>query len=696
MKKKSILFLLVTLFISSMFFAQSNALISANRKTALRCLDLAEKYILAEDWENALVQSELGLSYDNSISDLEFTKASSLNHLNYSKTQVLETINFAFTKDNWVNYNYDRARILYADLLSDTGSYDKSIEILNMEPFIYSADAEFIRIKNYYRMGTSDSISQARARLDSSRKIYSKDYRFPHIFFLFEVMFLNYSERNGTQYEIPQNVYDIAKSYIAKIPDYKKADINLETMALLFCQNQEDQERLLKALGQKDRTSPFYAYVALKVGILSEEKAYNLFFDSLGEMVNLNLLENFSLLLKDQALRENFAERLNSFSGTLIIDEDLDLRNELIVKYDRGRAQYIKFDLNTDGIDEIYAACDYGSPLSVNFKSSNIELMYDVYPNVKSVSLNKRGMDFTYLNDDYKVSPFLMTLDQHFLNYQVSFYIPYINPEFVYPDEYELIKKASSLQIKTSERYDSKVVYTVYEGRPIFANFYSAEEQYAYSVIEPGLPFVRYVDYDNDTYFETAETYDIDEFGKYISQENSQMIKAAFGENIFTSKLYLKKVAIDRDNDTVIEFQEEFLENQGKVLSWDTDGNGLWDYQHITYPMSQEGSLVETIFYKSNGLPDVILRNINGSPSSLIHENHEYAIIQGSGENIFWIEKLGNIEDEKLITSQVANILEAGKIILVELEDESRYSVIKVDGKVYIRRLAKSEVIENE
>ena len=115
-----------------------------------------------------------------------------------------------------------------------------------MEPLLYSADSEFIRIKNYYRIASAASIAQARARLNSSRRIYPKDTRFPNLFFMFEMAFMNYAERSGAVYEIPELVQTIADSYIAKLPDYSSADIESEIIALLFCKG-EEQKRLLKA-----------------------------------------------------------------------------------------------------------------------------------------------------------------------------------------------------------------------------------------------------------------------------------------------------------------------------------------------------------------------------------------------------------------------------------------------------------------
>ena len=67
-------------------FAQGSAL-SANRNTALRCLKLAENCLLAKDWSNALKQADLGLTYDDSISDLIYVKAAA--QINQDKTKVL-------------------------------------------------------------------------------------------------------------------------------------------------------------------------------------------------------------------------------------------------------------------------------------------------------------------------------------------------------------------------------------------------------------------------------------------------------------------------------------------------------------------------------------------------------------------------------------------------------------------------------
>ena len=676
--------------------AQNKNAAAANRKTAERCLSLSESFMLNDDWQNALNQAELGLSYDETLSDLFYVKAAAQSNLGYKKAEVLETIKKSFEKDNWINYTKNSARILYADILCATGLYDESLAVLDMEPLLYSADSEFIRIKNYYRMGTSASIAQARARLNSSRKIYPKDARFPNLFFMFEMAFMNYAERTGTPYEIPELVQTIADSYIAKLPDYSSADIESEIVALLFCQG-EQQKRLLKAVGEKNQNNPLFAYAALKVGIISEEKAFNLFFDSSNNIYDLSILESFGTLLQDESLMANFADHLNSLEGTVYIDNDLDLINELTVTYERGRAKTILYDKNADGIEELYAVCDFGSPVSLSFNGGTMDLQYEMFPSVGRITDNTDGNIYHFLSFDFNYNPFEMTVDTLFTRFNVDFYIPLIDSEIEAPDKYLLAKNASSLEISTAERPGARVSYTVFDGRPVFAVFMSGATRYAYATIEPGCPFVRYADYDGDGSYETAETFDIDNENKYTEQSDIQIIKNIFGDGTFSEKLYLKKIEIDRNGDTVIEFSEQYLGNNGKISSWDTDGDGILDYEYIRYPDSKDGILLEeTILYSKLGEEYVSLQNENGTPVTLKFEGEVIDVVPGSIDDYFWVGEKGTVLQEQAIFNSIQNGITEGAVQLVETDDNQRLSVIKIGSAYFCKILAPSEVIEIE
>ena len=118
--KKKKFFLILFSFLFACVFGQS-AYESANKNMAVRCLKLAENCLINGDWNNALRQAELGLSYDETISDLIYIKAAAQIQLNEKKADVIVLIKKAFDCDNWVNYKKNGARILYDVLVCVTG-----------------------------------------------------------------------------------------------------------------------------------------------------------------------------------------------------------------------------------------------------------------------------------------------------------------------------------------------------------------------------------------------------------------------------------------------------------------------------------------------------------------------------------------------------------------------------------------------
>ena len=88
-KSVFVYFILMTVVVGFALAQNKNAA-AANRKTAERCLSLSESFMLNDDWQNALNQAELGLSYDETISDLFYVKAAAQSNLGYKKAEVLE------------------------------------------------------------------------------------------------------------------------------------------------------------------------------------------------------------------------------------------------------------------------------------------------------------------------------------------------------------------------------------------------------------------------------------------------------------------------------------------------------------------------------------------------------------------------------------------------------------------------------
>ena len=185
--KKILAFLTVVLISLPSFSARGNPS-SANRRTAVRYLQLAKQYAAEGRWAESDSQSRLGLQYDGSVADLWYMQAVARQALGGSRAEILPLVTKSLDgkETDWVDYNRDNARVLCADILCSSLRPRDAIKLLDSKPMVYSADAEFIRVKSYYSLGDKDSLAKARSRVDTARKVYPDDVRFAELFYNFE------------------------------------------------------------------------------------------------------------------------------------------------------------------------------------------------------------------------------------------------------------------------------------------------------------------------------------------------------------------------------------------------------------------------------------------------------------------------------------------------------------------------------
>ena len=166
----------------------------ANYRTAIRCYQQSRDYIEKSQWTNAFSQSELGLVYDDSISDLWFVNAYAGQRLGKSPAEVLPSIKKAVEQDKWIDYNKDGALLLYAELLSHTGESQRALEYLEDGRIYPSSSREYLKILCNYRIGTPESYERARQLVSDASRLYPDDMRFVQVFFKYEVNYdLSYS-----------------------------------------------------------------------------------------------------------------------------------------------------------------------------------------------------------------------------------------------------------------------------------------------------------------------------------------------------------------------------------------------------------------------------------------------------------------------------------------------------------------------
>ena len=708
--KKSIFSVIFSIYLFSLSAQNSYQL--ANRNTALRCLKLAENCLMSGDWNNALKQAELGLSYDDSISDLIYVKAATLMNMNSKKTDVLVQIKQAFELDNWVSGKKNGARILYADLLSDTGKYDDSMNLLDSQPFIFSADAEFIRIKNMYRMGTSQSIENARLKLNSAIRIYPSDSRFSNLFFMFEMALLQNYAILGINYEIPDIVKTIANYYISKLPDYDGKNLELELLASFFASS-DMQNRLVRAIDSKEQTvHPLLAVAGLQVGLYSEKKAVELFFETVENTFCLSDLEFLTLHLRDSEVLNFLLEKLLNYDGIVYIDSDLDLQNEIVIEYKTGRPLKIECDFDNDGTQDFYAQCDFGSPEIVQFRGEKVSVYYEEYPFVSKIifqndyendkSQQNGATVLNFFDKEFSFAPVELKKNDVFGMLGLDFYVPvFTNKQFSLPDFETLYQNAISIEYPVKERENAKVIYTVFKGNIISAVFLQNEKNYAFCNFS-NIPFGRAVDFDDDGVYETLEQYDlILENPDASSLYEPEFLTSIFGESFLyqlnkeNQKIYLQKISIDRNSNHFYEYAEEYLADNGKISFWDNNDDGIIDCKHIRFPQKKGASLQEeSVFYDKDGKMIVSISFVDKTPIKMFESDKEVLINAGENENIYWIENTQSVQIENQILESFKNI-EQGVVEIFESEN-LRFSVIKVEDNYFCKVLPKSEAVIEE
>lgn len=699
MKRKVIAVLF--LFASVFLFAQGhpngypnvlNDADSINRKTAQRCMQLAEKKLLSKEWKSAHDYAIMGLSYDNTVSDLVYIKAAAEYNLDYTKRDVLNLLDEAFEINEWIGYNLTGARILYADMLSEIGEYEKSNSIIDADPYVYSADAEFIRVKNGYRIGTVEAVDKARDRVFSARRIYPTDFRFINIFFIFEGTFKNLSEANHTEYEIPAVVQTIADAYIKRMPYDENPVDGIDILATMFT-DPENQLRLLKSIRVRDDENPLFAIVALKAGLLTEQEAFDLFFAVADHEINYEFLDIFIPMLTDEIVVEQLKDHLVAFNGILSVDTNLDFISELNIKYERGRAAEIHYDKECDGVEDIYAECDFGAPVSIQFPVNGKQLDYAIYPSVSSVVIGDEsdfgfipGTRFSFVNDDLQYSPFEMVLTSIFTDKEIEFYVPFINEEIDVPTDNLMFEKSSCVGFSIGEREDAYIEYSFPESGVVSANFYCNEAKYASCKIEQNKPFIRYVDYNNDGFFEASELFNvISETNPFVPDENeNEYIEKVFGKLALNYGIYLEQIQIDSNGDTVINYTEKYLTDGGKIVSWDFDSDGLFDIRYSKY--KKDSSLIEESEFRDFETGKLItVVSIDGIPVKMNNKGTEWNISAGFTPHIYWVGDDINSEEEAVLIEKIDENMIQGVVDIIKT-DKNAYCIIKIGDNYFFWR----------
>lgn len=719
MSKKAFHLFFVALFVifaNDLFCqAQKNSASVANRRTAIRYLQLSKQNLSDKNWSEADSNANLGLAYDDSIADLWYISAAAKMNNGGKKSEVLPLVKKSLDGAEWVDYNKDGARILYADILCSMRNYDEAISVLDENPFIYSSDAEYIRAKCYYNQRTTESIENARLKIDAARRVFPKDSRFAELFYKFEFLLLN-----GNDGKIDELAQKIAGSFLASISNYRKSVPELELFAAAFVNGAEEKSRLIKAFDAREDKSPLYPSLALNAGIIEERAALDYFYDFADNSVSLFDLNLFIKSLKTDDAKKEFTEYLNSYNGTLLIDTDSDLITNMTVKYERGRPSNISYDENQDDENNWTSECDFGVPKNIHLAGedkSSVDIIYGNWPYISQAVYNftekaddsKNAVAFDLIADSLAWSPFSVESETEAKeSLGADFFVPVLLTDSTLSDfaasELELVNAAYGYTMPSNERKGAVISVSLLNGLAQQATYSVDGKIYATAKFENGLPSTRLVDMDNDGIFETVEEYGYsnDKDAKFISESDEmQVITNIFGQPAKQTGIYVKSIKIDRNGDTVPDFIEEYTAGEGKISSWDTNGDGKWDVRYVKLP-SQNGKVYEqSMFYEPLNGNVVTVEFENGIPVDVKSGENSLYVRNGENENFYWLYSSAADQNQKSFENLEKKVIEkinqaGSQGVCIILEDDSeRYLAVRIEDKIFAEKLP-STLVEND
>lgn len=594
-------------------FEMSSYAQSANYRTALRCLELSKQFLFRSEWTNAASQAELGCAYNDSISDLWYVAAEAKYRSGAIPATVLPLVSTAIEKNNWVDANQSNARLLYAKLLCDTGNFSGALEQLDKEPVLYSAEAEYIRILCYYRLGTEEDVLMAREKVSAAVRLFPSDDRFPLVFFTYEL-------KDDLTFD--NQVSELATSLVERYIEPYGVSSELAIYAAAFAE-EELQLRMLKAFAASGLRHPLYAAVTLKAGLLTEKEAYEYYCSFAENEMILSSMVQFISFLQDASVKEAFKAYLSAYNGTISVDVSGDKIPDMTIKYLRGRPQTVAYDSDQDGIVDFTANCDYGVPYEILFEQAQMTLEYKRYPSLSSV--NVKDAKYILVADTLEWSPISLYACEPIKEYLdgFQFFVPEPIEEVAFDDlSYDnLLKAVSSISVPTTERENASVRFTVLDGKFRHGQYFSNGQLYAQMSFDSGYPSMRSVDMDGDGKFELTEqykTFTIQEGQPYEKDKN--LYEKLFGSCDFPDGVYLSSVFVDLDLDTKNDYMVEYTLDGGSISMWN-DSDGRWVSKFQQYPdiNKEEASFrmpvtndVVTVFIENEVPTKVLIQNAKG------------------------------------------------------------------------------------
>jgi hypothetical protein len=562
-------FIFVSLCLCVNIYAQS-AGAWGDGEAAQRYVQWAQVAIAEDRWGEALTGLERAADFASVSSDISYLLALARYHEGGRRAGILESLDRAVDINRWVNYKAEQARLLKAEQF--IGMYDYTGALAVLEQIGESADSTMLRLQALKGLAEGGATGGATSAIDlislakfrsltlSALDRYPRDPRPLRIFFEYA--------RNRKQRPLAEDA-NLLELAIKRLPFLLEADKELAWMAAPFMRDTEAARRLVASYrAQANWPHPRSIAAALNLGLIDDKYAVEELFHGFAvnerPVLDKDLIEEISELLRSEEGRELFTQKLLSFSGIITNGEDGGY-SESRAFYQTGVIVEIIFDFNRDGVTDLIVSFGTDSvPLHARRRVSGVlppaVVQWERYPSIRQVTLS--GETFLFRPADFQYAPV------HFISLggsKAHAGLDYPVPERQNTDltRRTLVSFCESI-LRPSAEFDGALERIFLEqGIARKAVETMDGKQVSITEFEKGAPVVQYVDIDLDGRMET-----IRRFRK----------PGADFENTFNFRDLIQYSESDWTGEGRYKTAEMYLQDGPVVFYYDMDGDGVMEY----------------------------------------------------------------------------------------------------------------------
>ena len=570
-------------------------------------------------WSEALAGLERAADFANVSSDISYLLAAARSHEGKDRLSVIKALDNAIEINRWTENCEGEALQLKAQQLIAMRKFkealacldqikdDTGLGIFTTFNVLACDTAPILRLMAFRGMalgfGYTSAMDSASALVSFRNFMFSVMDRFPHDVRPLKI-FLEYARSRipppagaGTRLyappELPQEDLALVELVLRRLPFLLEADPELAWMAAPFIHSADEARRLVASyragglyqIKARDFSPhPGSIAAALNLGLIDDAQAVDELFSG-GRSFNYPLppgiaangnpvidkdtVMNVYELLRSEQGRDLFTQKLLSFSGTIVCDDDNDgyidgicrFQSGIICEYsiDKNQENNFNFQISfsPDGVPAL-------AMVPVTGYSSQASVSWDRYPSVGRIILEKEK--FTFRPADFQFTPVSFTTLGGSANYSGIIFPCASNQTEL--TRRSMVSFCASITRPSVEFDGVDEVIFLERGIPGQAVEMLNGKPVSITEFENGAPVIQYIDLDLDGRMETIRSFH--KPGPDYLWPDSDLA--------FNYRLLIASSESDLTGEGRYKTGEAYLQDGSVVYFWDIDGGGIMNY----------------------------------------------------------------------------------------------------------------------